>query len=597
MSAPAKLEAVYPLTPMQQGMLFHTLLDPGSGAYVVQLPCRLDGPLDRGALRRAWQAVVDHHPALRTAFPWDRKDRPLQAVLPRAEVPWAEEDWRAFDSSEQDGRLAALLDEDRRRGFDLKKAPLLRLTLIRQAEERHLLLWTSHHLLLDGWSSAQVLADVTAAYADLIQDRAPHLEPRRPFRDFVTWLGRKDAAEAEAFWRRALEGYPGAVPIELPRSDPSEDGPRFAEVHSALSAADARAVRGLASACRLTENAVVLGAFCLLVAHYADRPSAAVGVTVSGRPPELEGVERMVGLFINTLPFHTEVEEGATVAAWLAGLQERLAALQPYSWVPLPEVRRWAGLPADQPLFEPLFVFENYPEAGGPVPDLGGLRLGEVAAVEQPDSPLTLVAAPAGADDPLGLRAIFDRRRFAEPAVERLLGHLENLLRAMAAAPQARLGDLSLLAPDEETQLLLEGRGARPTYPRDANLADLFEEQAKRNPEAPAVVQGDQCLTYGDLDRRADLLSRELDARGVRPGDRVAVILERGADFIVAVLGILKSGAAYVPLDPGYPAERLAFMLEDAGGVGGDSLRGPTRVSGKSDRPPLRSLTPLSPSP
>src|SRR6218665_725332 len=569
MAGDNKFESLYPLTPMQQGMLFHTLLHPGSGAYVVQLHWPLEGPLDAGVLRRAWQAVVDHHPILRTAFAWDRKDRPLQAVLARAEVPWTEQDWSGLTASAQDERLRELLEEEQRRGFDLKRAPLLRLVLVRLGEQRHRLLWSVHHLLLDGWSAARVLEDVLGAYAALAQGQAPRPRPCRPFRDFVSWLGTRDASAAEAFWRERLRDFPGAVPLELPcpasepgAGAPAQGGASHEEARRELSAELSEAIRALARRERLTESAVLLGAFCVVLSRYADRRALAVGVTVSGRPPDLEGAERMAGLFINTLPFSVEVEESTPVSAWLARQQERMASMQAWSATPLPELRRHAGVAADQPLFEQLFVFENYPDTGEAPPDLEGLRVGEVSSVEQPDYPLTLVAAPG---ERLVLRTLFDARRYTRSAMERLLGHLENVLRSMVAAPQERLDSVGLLGREEEGHPPGAVRGGRRPYPEEASLVEGVEAQVARAPEAPVLLHDGQRLTYRELDARAERIHHRLRALGVRPGERVAILLERGADFLAAMLGVLKSGAAYLPLDRAQPPERLAFMLADSG--------------------------------
>jgi amino acid adenylation domain-containing protein len=614
-AAAGRLAAVYPLTPMQQGMLFHSLLHPGGGSYVVQLLLSLDGPLDRAAMRNAWQAVIDRHPVLRTAFSWERRERPLQAVLTHARVPWAEADWSGLDAAAQAICQCELLAADRRRGFDLKRAPLLRVSLLRLGRDRHLMLWSVHHLLLDGWSSALVLDDLARSYAALRQGEAPRLAPSRPFEDFVRWLERRDAAASESFWRRELAGPAGAVQLHL-RTATAATGATAAIAATAATAASAAegaaaaltpattarsgqpgasapaappalaqrdsraaagtaacgevtrelpagataALRELAAACRLTESAVVLGAFCVLLSRYGRTSRVTIGVTVAGRPPELSGVESMVGLFINTLPLAVEIDEAAPAAGWLSRLQARSAALHGHAASALPEVRQWAGLAAEQPLFEQIFVFENYPDAPGAAPDLGGLRLGEISALEQPDHPLTLVAAPGPR---LRLRALFDRARFTAAPVALLLGHLEELLRQMAAAPWAPLGALDMLGAAERQAILAAGRGAPRPYPRETGLAALFAVQAAHRGDAPAVLDGAVHLSYRQLAERATALAGRLLAMGVHPGDRVAVLLERGADFVVAILAILECGAAYVPLDPTHPSERLAYMLGD----------------------------------
>jgi len=572
-AAGGEVEDIYPLSPMQEGMLFHSLMAPRSGVYVEHLSFAVRGDLDLEAFRGAWTDAVERHPILRSAFVWEGMPEPLQVVRGRVNIPWRELDWTDLEEDEQRRRLAELMAEDRRQGFDLSSAPLLRLTAVRAGEGLHRFLWCHHHALLDGWSVPLLLADILALYQARAAGDSPRLPDRRPFRDYIAWLREQDLAPEAEHWREALRGLGGPTPLGVDRPIlAGDEAPDLVDRRARLDEERTASIQAFARRHRLTLNTLLQAAWALLLGRYGGEDDVLYGCTVSGRPPELPRSETMIGLFINTLPVRVRMPAGRLLLPWLAGLQSVLADLRQHEHVPLVEIQRWTGWPTGRPLFESVFVFENYP-VGEVASAAGGARVVEVSSAEGTNFPLTLAAAPGSR---LVLTVSYDRHRFDEPAIARLLCHLETLLDGMVTDPERAVDELPVLSEAERAALVLEWNDTASDLGPDVCAHRLFEEQARLRPNAPAVEMGERVLTYCELDDLAELIAERLRAQGVRPGSRVALRAGRSPETIAGLLGILKAGGAFVPLDPQYPEERLAFMLEDSGaevvisGVGED---------------------------
>ncbi|HEX6291276.1 MAG TPA: amino acid adenylation domain-containing protein, partial [Herpetosiphonaceae bacterium] len=558
------IESFYPLSPMQQGMLFHTLYDDGSGMYVEQLIIPVQSTLNVAAFQRAWEQVAQRHSIFRSTFVWEGIKTPVQVVHRRVDLPWELADWRDLSADEQQARLKAFLDADRQRGFDLAHAPLMRLALFRVADDTYQFVWSQHHMLMDGWSLPLVLNEVFVLYEAALQGREAPLPRPRPYRDYITWLQQQDLAQAERFWRQFLAGFTSPTPLGVDRALGPDAGPGdYREVERLLPIERATTLQALARQHGLTMNTVMQGAWAILLSHYSGEPDVVFGATVSGRPAELPGVESMIGLFINTLPVRIQIRPEMTLLDWLKQVQAQQAELRQYEYSPLVQIQGWSDVPRGQPLFESLLVFENYPAtAAGRGSDTGNgarpsLAFGKMQAVERTNYPLNLMAGMGA------MRLNYDRQRFDDATIERMLGHLEIVLAQIAAQPQQRLADLVLLTPEERQQQHDWNTTAAP-YPADACLHQLVAAQAARTPDRDAVVFGGERLSYAELNSRANQLAHTLQARGVGPDVRVGLCVERSIDAMVGVLGILKAGGACTPLDPAYPRERLAFMLADA---------------------------------
>ncbi len=549
-----EVEDIYRLSPVQQGMLFHALFEPGGVAYFEQFAYEQTGALDRERLLAAWRHLLAREPILRTAFVWEGLDEPVQVVRRRVELPVVERDLRGLGHDEQRRRVAAYLEEDRARGFDLGTAPLARISLLHLGDERTTVVLSYHHLLLDGWSTTILLRDVAGAYEALGRGEEPDLPARRPFRDYVAWLNRQDLDAARQYWARALAGF--EAPTPLPGTgDGAAPGGEAAHGQRTcrLSASATTALREVARRHEVTLATLVQAAWALTLARHAGTADATLGVTVSGRPAGLQGVDGMIGCFINTLPLRLPVPATGGIGAWLREVRARQAELARFEYSPLAEIRRWAGIPGERPLFDAILVFQNF--------DGGGGERNGVDRFNRTHYPLTLVAVP---ERELSFLATFRSDVLPAAAAGRLLGHLRGVLERLAADP-ATVGELAALPPAEEHALRREWNDTATHYPGAKRcLHELIAVQAERTPGATAVWFEGRSLTYRELDRRADRLAWRLRALGVGPETLVGLCAERSLELVVGLLAILKAGGAYVPLDPSYPSERLAFMLEDS---------------------------------
>ena len=536
-------------------MLVHSRMAPGSGVYWVQNGRLLEGELDVDAFRRAWAAVFECHAVLRTTVVWDDVPTPMAVVSRSVPVPFEVLDWSAKDAAEQEAALTELMAADRVRGVEFDRPTLMRIRVIRLAERRHQLLWSWHHLILDGWSIPIVLDDLLRAYDALVQGRSPALAPRRPFRDHVSWLAGQDLTEAAAYWREQLRGFTTATSLRVERSTGEQGSDRH---RVRLSAEATAALNEFARRHRLTLNTVIQGAWAVLLSAYGGTDDVVFGVTSSGREHRLDGVESMVGSLINTTPVRIRVDREAPVSSWLGDLQTRQATARAFEHTPLVRIQEWSEIPGGRPLFTTLFVFENYP-VNGLSDRTGSLRVSDNLSDEQDNYPLAVIAAP-GPELGIGIR--YDRGAFDRPVIERLTRHLAAVLETLPADPARPVSEL--FTPDAADRALLSSwNDTAAPAPRAAGVHELVAAQAAVHPDVVAVVCGDVSLTYGELEVRANRLAWYLRGRGVGAESVVGLCLERGVDWVVGLLAVWKAGGAYLPLDPEYPADRLAFMLAD----------------------------------
>jgi amino acid adenylation domain-containing protein/non-ribosomal peptide synthase protein (TIGR01720 family) len=560
---PENIESIYELSPTQQGLLFHSLYSPQSGMYAGQFTFTFTD-LDVAAFEQAWQRVMERHETFRTSFYWEETDKPLQVVARRVHLPFAHEDWRGSAPEEQESRLRQFLDRDRARDFDLARAPLMRLMLIRLGETAYEFIWTHHHLLLDGWSVGLVLKEVFSLYSARRSGAEPVPAQPRPFRDYVLWLRRQDAGRAERYWRARLSGLtrPTPLPGASASASPGASSVRYEERRVSLGAELSGALRAAARQHHLTLSTVTAGAWALLLARYGGVKDVLYGAVVSGRPAELAGAEEMVGLFINTLPVRVTVDEEAGIWEWLRRLQDEQAEMREYEYSPLVEVQRWSDVPPSTPLFETIVAFENYPVDSSLRKEAQALQVSMARSTEKANYPLAVVLIPKSE---IIIKLSYDDSRYDGEAVGRLLEHYETLLRELAEEPGREVRSLSLLGAQERQRLLKEWSGARTDYPSHLCIHQLFEEQARQTPDSVAVVFGDEALTYAQLNARANQLAHHLRDAGVGPEVRVGVCLERSNEMIPALLAVLKAGGTYLPLDPSAPRGWLLGLLADAG--------------------------------
>jgi len=549
-----QVEDLYPLSPMQQGMLFHTLSDEGDALYVNQLSLPVEG-LDEARFRAAWQQVIDRHEILRTSFHWEgRQGAPLQVVHRHVEVAMRVLDWR--DRALADDDLDALAKEIREQGFALAQVPLQRLTLVRTADQAHHLIWTSHHILMDGWSSSQLFGEVLEHYA---HGRISGDSGR--YRDFIGWLQVQDPQRLQAYWQTRLQ--PLDAPTRLSQAvHPRQTGdlPGHQALYTRWDAARTAALQQYCRQHGITANTLIQGAWLLVLQRYTGQRCVAFGATVAGRPESLPQAQQMLGLFINTLPVIQTVEPTQPLDQWLQQLQSDNLDLREHAHAPLADIQRWSGQ-GGQALFDSIIVFENYPIDQRLEQAQGGLRFGASNSHDVTNVPMDL-AVTLG--QTLAIEYLFLRSHFSTAAVEGIRELMETVLQAMLDSPRERLGNLQRLTAPQR-QALAQWSAPVPGSHQPLHVPALIARHAAQRPQAIAVECAGQTLSYGELEVRANRLAHRLRARGVGPEVTVGVALARSVDLVVALLAVFKSGAAYVPLDLDYPAERLAFMIQDSG--------------------------------
>ena len=565
-------EDIYELSPAQNGMLFHDRLAPGSGVYVVQFVCTLEGDLDEASFEKAWGRVAARHAILRTAFHWQELEKPLQVVNRHVQIPFTHADWRGMEAAERASRLAQVLAADRRRGFELDYAPLMRYALYRTSQRAYEFVWTFHHILLDGWSTSLVLREVLISYEYIRRGSSPVLVSARGFGEFIGWLQDQDSIKAADFWKGMLNGY--SVPSALPpgsRRGGDGDSPASASQRHEFSADTTGRLQSLARGNQITLNTFVQGAWALLLNRYSGQEDVVFGVTVSGRPAELSGVETIAGMFINTLPLRVAIDPTAKLLPWLGEIHARQMEMQQFEFSSLVDIRKWSELPHDCPIFESIVVFENYPVESSLDSSELSIRVTHVRSAEKTNFPLTVVAEPSSG---LVIRLEYDASGFDSAAVSQILLHLTTLLQNMCENPDQQLVDLAMLPQSETRRMIRDWNQTASGEGEGRCYTDLFEEQAARTPAATAVQFIPQpgpernasgtSLSFGELDRKANQLAHYLRRNGIGRGERVGICMARSIDMVVGFLAILKAGAAYVPLDPGYPAERLNYMVSDS---------------------------------
>jgi amino acid adenylation domain-containing protein/non-ribosomal peptide synthase protein (TIGR01720 family) len=559
------VEALYPLTPVQQGLLYHSLAAPASGVYIGQLVLELRGSLDSARLRAAWQGLVARHAVLRTALVDSEGARPLQVVLATAPLPWQEHDWRGRPEPETD--LEGLLAAERARGFDFAHAPLMRLHLLRLDEHDWRLLWSYHHVLLDGWSIPMLLEELLGLY-DVATADVSTWPPAPRLHDYVRWLDAQDREAARTFWRAYLQGIEAptrCAGLEPGARPPSAPGPQ--RVQTQLDADTSLALQSLARREHLTLNVLLQGLWAFLLSRYAGQRDVLFGCVVSSRPADLPGADRMVGPLILTLPARARIDADRPALDWLHALHADQLERDNHGHLALHEIQRLAEFDSGQPLFEALWAFENYP-VGALLHEsdarAGGLPLRGVRSFDHPHYPLTALVAP-GAQIPVSFH--YDPQHLDAARVEQMLAHYRALTESLARDPGACLQEWPMLGAADRRQVLEVWNATGVRYPPARPLHELFEQQAHATPERVAVMCDGRRLSYAELERRANQLAWRLLQLGAASEGRVGVCLERSEALAVALLAVLKSGGVYVPLDPAYPAERLSYMLADAGCV------------------------------
>ncbi len=606
------LKDIYPLSPMQEGMFFQALYEKGSTAYFEQISYRVAGSLDPAAFEESWNELFRRHDALRSVFLQQKGKRPLQVVLKERRVDFGFEDLREMSSRASDAssrgderRLAGdpeefirrFKEEDRRRGFNLAADALVRIRIFRLGDATFEVVWSWHHILMDGWSVGIVQSEFMEIYESIRRGVKPSLPPVAPYSRYVRLLQSRDREASLEYWREYLSGYeqvavvPGKVRpgASAPGESSSGRGASYELRKHVFELGEdvSRGLRDAASSLQVTVNALFQSAWAILLGAYNRTDDVVFGAVVSGRPPDLPDVDRMVGLLINTVPVRVRMDGRMSVRELATAVNMRAADSEAHHHCLLSDVQNRSAL--KQGLFDHIVAFENYPvmdslRGGGPngpsgdgasngagEPDgsggsggAAGFIIDRVESFEQTGYDFVVVIVPGGPSIRVELH--YNGAVYEDERVERVGGHFRQALSSVLRDASLPVGKVEVLTEAERERVLVDFNRTETPYPSDRTLVDLFEEQAERTPGLPAVVHEGVVVSYADLKGRADAIARELlEGCGARPQDRVGVVLDRSEWLPAAFLGVMKAGCAYMPVDPAYPEERIRFMVEDSG--------------------------------
>ncbi|MDF0734272.1 non-ribosomal peptide synthetase [Pseudomonas entomophila] len=561
----ARIEDVYPLTPMQEGLLLHTLLEPGTGIYYMQDRYRINSALDPQRFAAAWQAVVARHEALRASFSWNAGEAMLQIIHKPGHTPVDYQDWRDLDDAAQEDRLQALHKAEREAGFELLREAPFHLRLVRVADERYWFMMSNHHILIDAWCRSLLMNDFFEIYQALGEGRQAQLPVPPRYRDYIGWLQRQDLNEARQWWQANLAGFERAtaIPSDRPlRHDHAGDGMLVGDCHTRLDVREGVRLRELAQAHQLTINTFAQAAWALVLARYSGERDVVFGVTVAGRPVSLPQMQRTVGLFINSIALRVQLPEPGqprSVRQWLQGLLERNMQLREYEYLPLVAIQECSELPKGQALFDSLFVFENAPVETAVLDHAQHLNASSDSGRTHTNFPLTAVCYPG---DDLGLHLSFDQRYFDYPTVERLLAEFKRLLLALVDGFEGDMAALPLLGAEEQRFLLEDCNHTAHAYSLEQSYVSLFEARVAAHPQRVVARCLEASFDYAGLNLAANRLGHALAAAGVAIDQPVALLAERGLPLLGMIVGSFKAGAGYLPLDPGLPTARLQRIVE-----------------------------------
>ncbi|WLH88802.1 non-ribosomal peptide synthetase [Pseudomonas sp. FP453] len=560
------IEDVYPLTPMQEGLLLHTLLEPGTGLYYMQDRYRINSALDPERFAQAWQAVIARHEALRASFCWNVGADMLQVIHKPGSTPIEYLDWSNDPEAEQEPRLQALLKQEREAGFDLLNQAPFHLRLIRVGAERYWFMMSNHHILIDAWCRSLLMNDFFDIYMALGEGRDAQLATPPRYRDYIAWLQRQDLDEARQWWQQNLQGFERTTPIPsdrpFMRDHAGHGGMVVGDCYTRLDARDGAQLRELAQAHQLTVNTFAQAAWALVLRRLSGDRDVLFGVTVAGRPVEMPEMQRTVGLFINSIALRVKLPEddqACSVRQWLSGLLDSNMQLREYEYLPLVTIQEHSELPKGQPLFDSLFVFENAPVEVSVLDRAQSLNATSDSGRTHTNFPLTAVCYPG---DDLGLHLSYDQRYFDESTVQGMLGEFKRLLLALVQGFHGDMAELPLIGA-QEREFLVEGcNQSAHDYPLQRSYVELFETQVAAHPQRIAASCLDQQWTYDELNRRSNGLGHALIEAGVGLDQPVALLGERNLDLLGMIIGSFKAGAGYLPLDPGLPSQRLRSIID-----------------------------------
>lgn len=552
-----QVQDMYYLSPMQEGMLFHTLHHQEKGFYVEQMDMNVKGTLRHDLLEKSMNIIVERYDIFRTVFLHEKVKRPVQVVLKNRPFQLDVVDIQDLSESEQLERIDRFKQKDQLRGFDLSKDLLMRASVFQTGPSSYRWIWSYHHILLDGWCFGLVVQELFAIYHALLHDIPYRLEPVKPYKEYIQWLEKQDKQASLEYWTQSLAGFEGQSTFKEQRKQTNEH--ELGEIEWAMSKEETAALSELALQQNATLSSALQSAWSILLSRYQRSNDVLFGTVVSGRPADLAGVDRMVGLFINVIPRRIQLTDQMTFRSLLSETQQQSLSAEPHQYIPIYDIQAKAG---QQQLIDHIVVFENVPAAKKDEQEsLLGFTVEDMNVYEKSNYDLNLLASPG---EQLQLKLAFNQRAFDPAFVRKLKDQLTLLIKGTIKHPDQSVHTLTLVTKQEKQRMLEEWNA--PELEHDQlYLTKWFEHNVRKQPNAVALSAGDHTMTYAELNEQANRLARHLQKNGVGHQTVTAILAERTPELIVSLLAVLKAGATYVPIDPDYPESRIQYMLKDSG--------------------------------
>ncbi|OEK07405.1 hypothetical protein A8C32_18400 [Flavivirga aquatica] len=558
---PSTVSDIYPLSPLQEGLLFHSLYHEDPSAYVVQFQCDLVGYFSTSSFLKSWSHLMEQHTILRTAIFTDHLEIPVQCVYKKLEAPISVLDYRHFSKETLSSEITAFIEEDKQT-FQLDKGPLFKISLLKLEDNRTRMVFTNHHILWDGWSFAKLMTNFMEYY-QLLENKAslPSINMDN-YGDHIRHLMQKNKTEGLSYWKAYTSSL--VTPTYLPFLKDTSIRNKVlgnSEQLCALPLKISKEINSFAEAHRITVNTFVQGVWSYLLSKYTGQQDVAFGTAVSGRDSDISGIENKIGLYINTIPVCTRIDENQKVVNWLQELQEaHTIGREEYSYLSLSEIESQSTI--DGSLFDSLVVFENYPVNQMSSAEEIGFSIENMTATEHTNYTLSL--SIFNTSEGLSFKIMYNNEVITNDMVSMILEHIQEVMKNIVNGIE-NIGELTYLAQEEEHQLLNLFNDTKVDYPTNQTIIDMFNHQATKTPDAIAVVFNKTQFTYKELDERSNQLAKYLITKyKVEPNSIVGICMDRSVDMIISILAILKTRSAYVSLDPNYPKQRLQSIIKES---------------------------------
>uniref|UniRef100_UPI000AE9413C non-ribosomal peptide synthetase n=1 Tax=Aquimarina longa TaxID=1080221 RepID=UPI000AE9413C len=557
------IDSFYKLSPMQEGMLFHGLYDTDSKAYIEQMSLDFSKGLHVEALKSSWEYVMKNHSTLRTSFLYEELSIPLQCAYNEVKLPFIELDYSTYEGIEKEEKLEKFLTEDCEKGFSFNEVPLMRITLIKTGKDAYKMVFTHHHILMDGWSSAMLMEELLVAYEAFYKGEEPPQKKEDAFEDYIKYISKSDEQKEEVFWKTYISKLETSsiLPFSESTTLRNKGIGNNEKLLLSLESDFTEHIKSYATEKRLTVNSIIQGVWALLLSRYTGNEEVVYGVTVSGRPTDLERSEQRLGLYINTLPLYTKIDNNVSIGEWLTSLQLDQVSCREYQYTSLAKIQSYSGVRGD--LFDSILVFENYPVSEVLKKTNNVLQVDNITTKEQTNYLLT-IAVNLGRE--LTIEFNYNDQLLDRSILEMIKGHFYTALKQIVTKSDAdNVSEISILTKDEENKLLHQFNNPVKRPDKEETILSLFKEQVRENASEISLVFQDKKMTYKELDENSNQLANYLLSNyDINKEEFIGVKLERSDWLLVSMIAILKVGGAYLPIDPNYPEERIKYIEEDS---------------------------------